>query len=99
MAEEQCARKYLATMGICKSLQNLADVQVGDVFDEDKYVPFLWRSKFCKTEKFVGTAMHLLGHRIVGLLVELLKKIMNNHHLWKKITEFANPISEGVASF
>ena len=39
MWQKNNMRKFLAIMEIFKSLQNLiVEVQVGDIFDEDKYV-------------------------------------------------------------
>ena len=62
-------------MAVSKSRQNLiAEVKVGDKFDEDKYIPYLWRSKYFKSVKFIETDMYLLGHSIVGSLIELLEK-------------------------
>ena len=93
-------RKFLATMAISKSRQNLiAEVKVGDKFDEDKYIPYLWRSKYFKSVKFIETGMHLLGHGIVGSLVELLEKVFTDHKLWTKFVDFANEIIVDVASF
>ena len=43
--------------------------------------------------------MHLLGHGIIGSLVELLEKVFTDHKLWSKFVEFANKIIVDVASF
>ena len=93
-------RKFLATMAVSKSRQNLiAEVKVGDEFDEDEYIPYLWYSKYFKPVKFIKTDMHLLGHGIVGSLVELLEKVFTDHKLWTKFVDFANEIIVDVASF
>ena len=100
-------RKFLASMAISKSRQNiLANIKmwrindnVGEEFDAEKYIPYLWRSKYFRSEKFIETGMHLLGHGIIGSLVELLEKVFTDHKLWSKFVEFANKILVDVASF
>ena len=43
--------------------------------------------------------MHLLGHGIVGTLIEEIKKVMTHHGLWTTFIEFVNPMLEDIASF
>ena len=74
--------KFLGTMGVATWLQDLvADVKVNKEWDEDKYIPYLWRCGVCDPNKFIETAMHLLGHGIVGTLIEEIKKVMTHHGL------------------
>ena len=87
-------------MGVATWLQNLvADVQAGKQFDEDKYIPYLWRCEACDPDMFIETAMHLLGHGIVGTLIEEIKKVMTHHGLWTTFIEFVNPMLGDIASF
>ena len=92
--------KFLGTMGVATWLQDLvADVKVNKEWDEDKYIPYLWRCGVCDPNKFIETAMHLLGHGIVGTLIEEIKKVMTHHGLWTTFIEFVNPRLGDVAFF
>ena len=76
-------------MGLATWLQDLiADVKVNEEWDEDKYIPYLWRCGVCDPNKFIETAMHLLGHGIVG-----------THGLWTIFIGFVNPMLGDIASF
>ena len=93
--------RYLQTCGINQKTQDkLFECAIrranGENVSEDEYIPFILRSGY-KINIFVDTAMHLIGHGIIGTLLELMESVLTEHKLWTAFQNFANPILSEIA--
>lgn len=62
------------------------------------FIPKLWQLPF-SIRLFIETAMHLLGHGILGSILELTEAVLTQHKLWTNFCKFVNVIIRNMTNF
>ena len=99
---QKTVKAYLAALGVNEGIIKRVIAAAkrykeGEDVSEDEYIPMLWKLK-CDIEMFIEASMHLLGHGIMGSIIDLTEAVFKENNIWTDFMNFANPILKEVAA-
>jgi len=99
---QKTVKAYLAALGVNEGIIKRVIAAAkrykeGEDVSEDEYIPMLWKLK-CDIEMFIEASMHLLGHGIMGSIIDLTEAVFKENNIWTDFMNFANPVLKEVAA-